>query len=206
MRRRGGWRRSIPIITRRSSRCSMVSWVDSLVGQFKTTLYTIAAAVALLLSDRVRQRREHAAGARDRAREGDGDPVVAGREPVAADRATAGGERCCWRSAARCSGAYSRTAASRALAALIPDGLIPREAEIRLNVPVHAVRAGDRDGDGVDLRARPGVADGAEEYRRAAAGFGQGRQRRLPEGAAAQRAGDRRGGAVADPALPARVC
>ena len=27
----------------------IVSWVDSLVGQFKTTLYTIAAAVALLL-------------------------------------------------------------------------------------------------------------------------------------------------------------
>jgi putative ABC transport system permease protein len=27
----------------------LISWVDSLVGQFKTTLYTIAAAVALLL-------------------------------------------------------------------------------------------------------------------------------------------------------------
>src|SRR4029079_7602633 len=28
---------------------NIISWVDSLVGQFKTTLYTIAAAVALLL-------------------------------------------------------------------------------------------------------------------------------------------------------------
>jgi len=28
---------------------NVISWVDNVVGQFKTTLYTVAAAVALLL-------------------------------------------------------------------------------------------------------------------------------------------------------------
>ena len=57
----------------------VVSWVDSLVGQFRTTLYTLAAAVGSAAADRVQQRGEHAARARHGAREGDGDPRVARR-------------------------------------------------------------------------------------------------------------------------------
>ena len=40
---------SIPTTIPSSSPCNAISWVDSIVGQFKTTLYTLAAAVGLLL-------------------------------------------------------------------------------------------------------------------------------------------------------------
>ena len=49
----------------------------------------------------------------------------------------------------------------KALVALIPDGLIPREAQIRLNVPVMLFSLATAIVDGADIRARAGVADGA---------------------------------------------
>jgi putative ABC transport system permease protein len=113
----------------------IVSWVDSLVGQFKKTLYTIAAAVGLLLLI--------ACGnvanmllARATAREKE----MAIRSSLGANRSrlirqllaeslllALGG------AAVGCLFSY---VGIQGLVALIPDGLIPREAQIRLNVPV----------------------------------------------------------------------
>ncbi len=113
----------------------IVSWVDSLVGQFKRTLYTIAAAVALLLFI--------ACGnvanmllARATAREKE----IAIRSSLGASRGRVIGQLLAESlllalggGALGCLFAY---AGIQGLVALIPDGMIPREAQIRLNLPV----------------------------------------------------------------------
>ncbi len=113
----------------------IVSWVDSLVGQFRTTLYTIAAAVALLLLI--------ACGnvanmllARATSREKE----MAIRSSLGASRPRLIGqlliESLLLALAAAVVGCLFSYAGIKGLVALIPDGLIPREAQIRLNVPV----------------------------------------------------------------------
>jgi len=113
----------------------MVSWVDSLVGQFKKTLYTIAAAVLLLVLI--------ACGnvanmllARATAREKE----MAIRSSLGAGRGRLVGqllaESMLLAVAGAMLGCLFSYAGIKGLVALIPDGLIPREAEIRLNVPV----------------------------------------------------------------------
>ena len=114
-----------------------ISWVDSIVGQFKTTLFTLAAAVGLLLliaCSNVANMLLTRATARERE--------MAIRVALGASRwrvirqlliesallAAAG-------AALGCLFAYGGT---KAIAALIPEGMIPREAVIRLNVPVLA--------------------------------------------------------------------
>ncbi len=112
----------------------LVKWVDSLVGQFRKTLYTLAAAVCLLLLI--------ACGnvanmllARATAREKE----MAIRASLGASRfrlirqlliesllLAVGG------AAVGCLFSY---AGIKAIVTLIPDGMIPREAEILLNVP-----------------------------------------------------------------------
>ena len=112
-----------------------VSWVDNLVGPFRTTLYTLAAAVGLLLliacSNVANMLLARAAG----------------REKEMAIRASMGASR--WRLVRQLLveslilaaggvviGCLFSYVGIKALVQLIPDGLIPREAIIRLNVPV----------------------------------------------------------------------
>jgi putative ABC transport system permease protein len=113
----------------------IVPWVDSLVGQFKKTLYTLAAAVGLLLliacSNVANMLLARAAA----------------REKEMAIRASLGAGR--WRLIRQLLleslllalggvlvGCLFSYAGIQGLVPLIPDGLIPREAVIRLNLPV----------------------------------------------------------------------
>jgi putative ABC transport system permease protein len=113
----------------------VVSWIDGLVRQFRTTLYTLFAAVGVLLliaCSNVANMLLARAAARERE--------MAVRTSIGATRwllirqllveslllALAG-------AILGCLFAY---AAIKGVAGLIPDGLIPREAIIRLNLPV----------------------------------------------------------------------
>lgn len=113
----------------------IVSWVDSLVGQFRKTLYTIAAAVTLLLLI--------ACGnvanmllARATAREKE----MAIRSSLGASRSRLIGqlliESVLLAIAGAAVGCLFSFAGIKGLVALIPDGMIPREAAIRLNLQV----------------------------------------------------------------------
>ena len=114
---------------------NVVSWVDNLVGQFRRTLYTLAAAVALLLliaCSNVANMLLARAAAREKE--------MAIRASLGAARArliqqllieslllAIGG------AALGCLFAY---AGIKVLVQLIPQGMIPQETMIRLNVPV----------------------------------------------------------------------
>ncbi len=112
-----------------------VSWVDNIVGPFRATLYTLAAAVGLLLliacSNVANMLLARASGR---------DKEMAIRASMGASRSrlvrqllveslilAAGGVVI---------GCLFSYVGIKALVQLIPDGLIPREAIIRLNVPV----------------------------------------------------------------------
>jgi len=111
------------------------SYVDSVVGQFKTTLLTLAAAVGLLLLI--------ACGnvanmllARATAREKE----IAVRASLGASRGRLIRQLLCESFSLAAVGAalgcLFSWAGIKALVRMIPDGAIPREADIRLNVPV----------------------------------------------------------------------
>src|SRR5882672_10324309 len=113
----------------------IISWVDSLVGQFRTTLYTIAAAVGLLLliaCSNVANMLLARATARERE--------MAIRSSLGAGRARLIGqlltESLLLAVGGAIIGCLFSYAGIKGLVALIPDGLIPREAQIRLNLPV----------------------------------------------------------------------
>jgi len=114
---------------------AVISWVDSIVGPFKKTLYTLAAAVGLLLAISCFNVANMLLA------------LATGREKEMAIRGALGaGRRHLVRqllieslllgavgAAIGCLFAYGGT---KGIAALIPEGYIPREAVIRLNVPV----------------------------------------------------------------------
>src|SRR5499427_2655543 len=113
----------------------IVSWVDSLVGQFRKTLYTIAAAVGLLLLIAC-SNVANMLLARATAREKE----MAVRSALGASRMRLVGqlltESLMLALGGAIVGCLFSYAGIKGLVALIPDGFVPREAEIRLNLPV----------------------------------------------------------------------
>src|SRR5215468_2895443 len=113
----------------------IISWVDSLVGQFRKTLYTIAAAVGLLLLIAC-SNVANMLLARATAREKE----MAIRSALGASRMRLVGqlltESLLLALGGAIVGCLFSYAGIKGLVALIPDGFIPREAEIRLNLPV----------------------------------------------------------------------
>jgi putative ABC transport system permease protein len=113
----------------------IISWVDSLVGQFRKTLYTIAAAVGLLLLIAC-SNVANMLLARATAREKE----MAVRSALGASRMRLVGqlltESLLLALGGAIVGCLFSYAGIKGLVALIPDGFIPREAEIRLNLPV----------------------------------------------------------------------
>jgi putative ABC transport system permease protein len=116
---------------------NVVNWIDSLVGEFKAALYTLAAAVGLLLliaCSNVANMLLARASARERE--------MAIRASLGASRVRLVQQLlveslllACGGAVIGCLFAYGGI---KALVALIPAGMIPREAVIRLNVPVLA--------------------------------------------------------------------
>jgi predicted permease len=113
----------------------VVTWVDSVVGQFKTTLYTLAAAVALLLliaCSNVANMLLSRAAARERE--------MAVRASVGASRGRLVRQLLVESALLALLGAALGCLCSyfgiKALVRAIPEGLLPREAVIRLNLPV----------------------------------------------------------------------
>ncbi len=113
----------------------VVSWVDSIVNQFRGTLLTLAAAVGLLLLiGCVNVAIMLLARAASRGRE------MAVRASLGANRARLIRqlliESCYLALGGTLLGCFFAYAGLQALVPLIPDGFIPREADIRLNLPV----------------------------------------------------------------------
>jgi putative ABC transport system permease protein len=113
----------------------IISWVDSLVGQFRKTLYTIAAAVGLLLLIAC-SNVANMLLARATAREKE----MAIRSAMGASRMRLVGqlltESLLLAVGGAIVGCLFSYAGIKGLVTLIPEGFIPREAEIRLNLPV----------------------------------------------------------------------
>jgi putative ABC transport system permease protein len=113
----------------------VVTWLDSLVGEFRATLYTIAGAVALLLliaCSNVANMLLAKATAREKE--------MAIRTSLGAPRSRLIGqlliESLLLAMGGAALGCLFSYAGIKGLVAAIPDGAIPREAVIRLNVPV----------------------------------------------------------------------
>ena len=113
----------------------IVSWVDDLVGPFRKTLFTIAAAVGLLLliaCGNVANMLLVRATAREKE--------MAIRSALGASRGRLVGqlliESLLLAVAGAIVGCLFAYGGIKGIAALIPEGLIPREVRIRLNLPV----------------------------------------------------------------------
>jgi predicted permease len=113
----------------------VVSWVDSIVGQFRKTLYTMAAAVGLLLvigcfNVAIMLLAKAAARSREmavRASLGAGRGRLIRQLLIESALLALGGTAL---------GIFFAYLGIKGVAALIPEGTIPREVVIRLNVPV----------------------------------------------------------------------
>jgi putative ABC transport system permease protein len=119
----------------------VVSWVDNIIGPFRKTLYTLAAAVGLLLliaCTNVANMLLARASAREKE--------MAIRSALGAGRGRLVGQLlleslllALLGAALGCALAY---AGIKALVQAMPDGMIPRESVIRLNLPVLAFSVG----------------------------------------------------------------
>ena len=135
------------------------TWLDSLVGQFRHDPVHAGRGGRTAAADRVRQRRQHAAGARHGAREGDGHPRRRW--------APAAGDWCgnCWceslllalgGAAVGCLFAY---AGIKALVGLIPDGAIPHGSGHSAEHAGAALQPGSGGAHGPAVRPRARAAD-----------------------------------------------
>jgi putative ABC transport system permease protein len=116
-------------------RVNAVGWVDNIVGQFSRTLYTLAGAVGLLLliaCSNVANMLLARAAAREKE--------MAIRSSLGASRGRLVRQLLIESAILALAGAVLGTAFAYAslkgLVTLMPEGFIPREADIRLNVPV----------------------------------------------------------------------
>ncbi len=113
----------------------IVSWLDSLVGPFRKTLYTLGAAVGLLLlisCANVANMLLARATAREREMAIRGS-LGAGRGELIRQLLT---ESLLLALAGAALGCLFSYAGLKGIVALIPDGMIPREVMIQLNIPV----------------------------------------------------------------------
>jgi putative ABC transport system permease protein len=113
----------------------VVSWVDSIVGQFRKTLYTMAAAVGLLLligcfNVAIMLLAKAAARGREMAVRA---ALGAGRARLIRQLLI---ESLLLALAGALVGVFFAYAGIKGVVPLIPDGFIPREVVIRLNLPV----------------------------------------------------------------------
>jgi putative ABC transport system permease protein len=116
-------------------RVTAVGWVDNIVGQFSRTLYTLAGAVALLLliaCSNVANMLLARAAAREKE--------MAIRSSLGASRGRLVRQLLLESAILAIAGAVLGCAFAyvglKGLVVLMPEGFIPREADIRLNVPV----------------------------------------------------------------------
>ena len=136
------------------------SFIDSIVGPFRRTLYTMAAAVGAAAADRVHQRRQHAAQPRRRPRAGDGRARRARRQPdppgaAAAGREPAAGAR---RRGDRLPVLAARDHGDRRADPRRADPARGQDPAEHAGAALQPRRRGDH---GPDLRAGAGAADGA---------------------------------------------
>jgi predicted permease len=134
----------------------IISWVDNIVGQFRKTLYTIAAAVSLLLLIAC-SNVANMLLARATAREKE----IAIRSALGASRMRLVGqlltESLLLAIGGAVLGCLFSYAGIKGLVTLIPDGLIPREAQIRLNLPVLLFSLGAAAGSAVLFGLAPAL-------------------------------------------------
>ena len=181
---------------------------DSIVGDARKSLLVLLGAVGMVLSDRLRQRGQPAAGAGNGAQTRVRDSIGAGREPLAHRRPTADRER-----SAR---GYRRRDWSRAR--LCGCARAARHQSGGTAAHRRGWRCGERGLAGAWLYARGLAADGnsvwalpcsqriAHRFELVAEGEQQSRGHRIPAGQGALAAGDQRGLAGAGAADRSRRC